>query len=233
MRVNKTVTGPPPAFTDFRATQDAVVEAIAALLNQNVTGEAKDLQDELRADILNVLGIASAKSALPAMIEVAKKIDTMEISNYLGVWRWESQSRKFLSENRGVVIVSEPFEIRGEKLFFFESPRAEPGSREYVYWMIYQSLKTAAFCRLRKCPGCPRFFVAKDTKRKYCSDRCKDSYNNKRRGAGYFTERKRERRQMAVERAGRLLKSGIAVGAVQAKTGLSLTSLRRAGLIQE
>src|SRR5690348_15815418 len=117
MRVNKTVTGKVPAFRDFRITQNTAVEAIAAVLNRKATGEAKDLQNELRADILNVLGIASAKLALPAIFEVVKKIDTMGISSYLGVWRWKSQSRKVFSENSGIVIVSEPFEIRGEKLF--------------------------------------------------------------------------------------------------------------------
>ena len=52
----------------------------------------KDLQDALRAEILNVLDRPSAKSALPALIKAIKEIEMMAITRYLGVWHWKSQA---------------------------------------------------------------------------------------------------------------------------------------------
>jgi hypothetical protein len=238
MRVNRqTVTRKPRKADGFCVTRDSIVEHLEKFLNLDLarSSAGKDVravQEELRTDILSLLDGASPKSLWDVLIEIVEKVEAMRIPAILAVSPWEPQARKAFSDNNGACNVSGPFEIRGERFFFVDGPDTKPASREYVYWTLYQSLKTGSFPRLRKCPWCPKFFVAKDPKRKFCSDRCKDNYNNKRRAmVGYFTGKKRERRQKAIERAERLLKSGLSIGAVHAKTGFSLNALHRTGLI--
>jgi hypothetical protein len=94
------------------------------------------------------------------------------------------------------------------------------------------TLRSGEFPRLRKCPRCPKFFVAKDLKRKFCSDRCKDEHHTERRKKErYSTKLWQTKRERALARAGDLLKRGEPLAQVSRKTKLTEGILRSNGLI--
>src|SRR5207247_8385165 len=117
-------------------------------------------------------------------------------------------------------------EIAGEKLFVYEIPKSRSLRKDF-YWIVYQSFRTGEFSQLRKCIYCTKLLVLKDPRRKYCSIKCKDTYNNTRRtGEGYFAHKQKEKRADILEKAKSLLKSGNSKMVVQEKTGLSLRAVQ-------
>lgn len=185
--------------------------------------------DELRADILSVL---DGKSAEHALRQIIRKIEAMNLTSYLGIWRWESKTRQFLSKPPPICNVSGPFEVKGEKLFLFDTLKTN-SLRETMYWTLYQSLKAGEFLRLRKCLHCPEIFVPKDLKREFCSNSCKDTYNNERRKReGYFTDLWRMKRKNALARARALLREGKPLRFIEKETGLTRRILEREKLVK-
>lgn len=195
----------------------------------DVVQSYKSVQDELRTDILKILKGGSVELELR---EVVRKIEAMGFTNYLGIWRWESKTRKWLSDHKEICSISPPFEIEGEKLFVFEAPRST-SFRKMCYWALYQSLKTGEFSRLRKCPHCAKILVPEDPKRKYCPTGCKDTYNNERRKReGYFTDLWRMKRKNALARARALLREGKPLRVIEKETGLTRRILEREKLVK-
>src|SRR5439155_23557373 len=101
-----------------------------------------------------------------------------------------------------------------------------------VYWLLFDALRNGEFSRFKKCLKCPKFFVPKDLKRKFCSDRCKDeSHKGRRKEERYFTKNWQKKRNNALSRAEELLKKGEPSWRVCKKTKLTRRILRRNGLI--
>lgn len=166
-----------------------------------ITGpEAKEhfrtVQERVRKDILSIIESANPAEVEANLRRVIAKIEAMKIQSLLGVWRWNSRTRKFLSRVP-VVSLGHEFEINGVKLFTFETPNTR-SLEEIHYWDLFRVLRNGEFSRLRKCPNCPRFHL----KRKFCSDRCRVACNNTlRKKTGYFTNAWKKRRKVALTKA--------------------------------
>jgi hypothetical protein len=189
----------------------------------------REAQGSLRKDILSIIEPTRAADMEANLRQVVAKIDGMKLVTLLGVWCWEWKGRKWLS-GFSHASLGRPFEINGVKFFTVEGPRAW-SFKEIFYWLLFNTLRSGEFSRLRKCLRCPKFFVAKDLKRKFCSDRCKDEYHGERRKEeGYFTKLWRGKRKTALVKAKVLLKKGVPLGQVCKKTKLTPGILRRNGL---
>jgi len=194
-----------------------------------------DVRNELRADVLSIVESKEPATTGASLRSVVSKIEKMNLTSFLGVWRWESKTRDFLSNfpMQGFCILGDPFKVNGTRFFTFETP-GDKSVREFFYWLLYQTLKSGEFSRLRKCPNCSNFYIAKDLKRKFCSAKCKDDYYNEtRKKDGYFTKAWRRRRRKALNKAKRLLKEkgSAQVARVAKETGLTVRILKREGLI--
>jgi len=190
-------------------------------------------QENLRNDILSIIEPTRAADSEANLRRVVANIEGMKVVSLLGVWRWESKTKKVISDfsHTGLVSLGRPFQINGVEFFTFESPAAW-SFEEISYWLLFNVLRNGEFSRLRKCPKCPKFFVAKDLKRRFCSDRCKDEHHGERRKEeGYFTKLWRKKRSDALSRAKGLLKRGEPLEQVCKKTKLTPRILRRNGLI--
>ena len=110
----------------------------------------------------------------------------------------------------------------------FLSDRVE----RYYYPIIGDVLQSGELLYLRSCPECQKFFVAEDLRREFCSDQCRNDYNNRQRlEAGYFSELRRKKRQRELGEARRLSKKGKSPEeVVSAIPGLTIRILRREGL---
>jgi len=101
-------------------------------------------------------------------------------------------------------------------------------TEERVYWDLIGAFRSREFSLLKSCPQCQNFFVADDPRRDFCSDECRNTYNNKQRlGEGYFKELRRKKRTLELKTAKRLLAEGKSLKQVVEKTGLSERVLKR------
>jgi hypothetical protein len=188
-------------------------------------------QESLRNDILSIIPPTPASEIEANLRRVVAKIEGMKVVSLLGVWRWESKTKKVISDfsHTGLVSLGRPFEINGVKLFTFESPEAYSFEKIF-YWLLFNAFRNGEFSRLRKCLRCPKFFVPKDLKQKFCSNRCKDKHHNERRKKeGYSTKLWQDKRKRALIRAKDLLKKGVTLGRVCEQTKLTPRILRRNG----
>ena len=192
--------------------------------------EFRAVQERVRNDVLSIIESVSPTDTEANLRRVVAKLESMKVVISMGVWRWESETRRFLSDLPHVSL-GHPFEINGVELFTFEGPTTQ-SLEEVSYWDLFSALRSGEFSRLRKCLRCSKFFAPKDLKRIFCSDRCKDEYHNEQRQKkGYFTEVWQKRRNRALLKAKRLLKEGISLKRVCKETKLTPGILRRSGLI--
>jgi len=95
-------------------------------------------------------------------------------------------------------------EFRGSR-WLVENWPLTVGARAFLYSIIGTALENGELPRLRVCLHCHKYFVAEDLKRKFCKDKCKEVFHNKRRLAeGYFREHRRMRKKAEQAKAWRL-----------------------------
>ncbi len=95
-------------------------------------------------------------------------------------------------------------EFRGSK-WLVENWPLTVGARAFLYSIIGTALENGELPRLRVCLHCHKYFVAEDLKRKFCKDKCKEVFHNKRRLAeGYFREHRRMSKKAEQAKAWRL-----------------------------
>jgi hypothetical protein len=52
---------------------------------------------------------------------------------------------------------------------------------DFLYSVLGAALLDGSINRLKMCPNCEKFLIAKDRKRRWCSNQCKDNFHNERR----------------------------------------------------
>ena len=201
---------------------------LARLIGQD---ECKAALGRLKKDVLSIIDATEPADMEANCRAVVKKIEGMDIKPSLGVYRWKSKAREWISSFHNMSL-GKPFDVNGIKLFTFESPQPLL-LEEIFYWNLFIVLRNGEFERLRKCPNCHIFHAAEDLKRKFCSNHCKDEYNNRsRRREGYFTDLWRKKRELALKRAKSLLQRGVPPGRVCQQTKLTARILRKNGLLR-
>jgi hypothetical protein len=70
---------------------------------------------------------------------------------------------------------------------------------EAFYKDLYDALKNGEFSWLRLC-GCRRFFICKDQKEKFCSDKCKNDFHSAERGGAYYRDWRVKRKRAPARR---------------------------------
>jgi len=103
----------------------------------------------------------------------------------------------------------------------------------YIYGTLLKALNGAELTRIKVCEECKKFFVQANARQRFCGNLCRDEFNNKRRlKSGYFSHRRKSKRETQAKRARRLLREGKTPAKVAKETGLSVGILRREGLVK-
>lgn len=86
----------------------------------------------------------------------------------------------------------------------FAVRRSYPGDgspKQWAYAAIMLALEEGKGWFLRPCLECLKFFVSKDSRKRYCSDDCRNSYHQK--NAKFRVEKSREKKRGDIDRARR------------------------------
>jgi hypothetical protein len=103
-----------------------------------------------------------------------------------------------------------------------------------IYQQVVLLLESGDLSQVRSCPVCQKFFIVEDPRREFCSEQCRNTFNNNQRlKSGYFTELRHKKRERNMRKAVGLLNKGKRLEQVSRETGLSLGVLRRAGLAED
>lgn len=196
----------------------------AKLKRNDLCNFDNEIQDEIRTLLTPVVSPVS-----PSHVDqCGRSLETLvrRINRLDFKFRWESFPAGHLRHRGKVLKVGQTSWVVEERLAV-----ADPSGRD-IYADIASFLVSGEFSRLRLCPYCQKFFVAKQLRQKFCTHRCKDKFHNKQRlESGYFRENRHKKRKPKLKRACTLLREGKPMEDVVKETGLSLRILRRAGLV--
>jgi len=87
----------------------------------------------------------------------------------------------------------------GEKLAVRRGYPGDGSPKQWAYGAIMLALEEGKGWFLRPCLECLKFFVSKDSRRRYCSDGCRNSYHQK--NAKFRVEKSREKRRANIATA--------------------------------
>src|SRR5262249_41402474 len=175
-------------------------------------------------------------------------VDKINSLNLKGNWSVVQSVPVRLDEDTAIPIDPKALEIGGrhwliQSYFHWERDPLTKWSdhlvRQIFYRPLISALETGEFKRLRMCKRkeCQKFFVAEDLRRDFCSEPCRNTFNNKERlaktaeGLNYFTKLRHDKRKRNLQKARRSLREGKSLEKVSTETGLSLQILKRAGLL--
>jgi hypothetical protein len=236
------------SFLDYILVKDALKDA----------KQAKDVQREMKEDLVPILapnGDISVAEAYQRIEKLLKKLNEVavkaewhlepvdyeweDISNDEAQSEWElvakpsgaeRQQPEFLNSIRTINI-----ELLGHRWFLGRQIQ-EIGinfSRENLYLTIQDALETGIFSRLKLCPQCNNFFIADDSRQRFCSEEHRNAFNNKERlKGGYFLDLRRKKRIRDLKLARRLKREGKSPGEIAKATKLSLRILNREGIVR-
>src|SRR5262249_29224828 len=103
----------------------------------------------------------------------------------------------------------------------------------FLWWTVIEAMETGELAKLKTCSLCEKFFLQDDVRQEFCGDKCRfDFHNRKHQKEGYFARKRKERRDLILNRAKALLDRGMSPTEVSTKTKLSRRLLRREGLLK-
>lgn len=203
---------------------------------------AKRVRQEIIQEVSSVLEALRDPSGSPRpLMELVDKINTLGLK---GDWTVLQAAPLRVSEDGVIPVGARVLRIGGKRWlvdssFRYSANTLGPWSYRLVRQMFYQplisALETGEFKRLRRCKWreCQKFFVAEDLRQEFCSDQCRNTFNNKKRlKEGWFTEQRQKKRKRVLALARRLLRESKPLKEIMKASRLSERILRKAGLIE-
>ena len=206
--------------------------------------EIRQVQTRLKNELLSIIAPVDD----PDLAELRARIDRIvQRTNKIGFrWRWfveliedseEVADRKAGDRRlkRTLNYVPRTFSVSGATWFVGElHDIAHKGPLEhFLWWTVVKAMEYGEFAKLKICGECQRFFIQADKRQEFCTEKCRyDFHNRTRQTRGYFGEKRRQTRQLKLNRAKRLLRLGHSPVEVAAKTKLSRKLLKREGLVK-
>ena len=219
-------------------------------------GKTKVVQSEVKADLLPIFaseGDIEPEDAHTRIRKLVRKLNEAESKTEWDIdpieYEWESTGDPDQPPKDYALRPLRPAEVESKSLHIY--PTAELNllgyrwhfgrtlgglaklglSREILYQIILDALKSGSIARFRTCPHCKAFFVAEDARQQFCSDEHRIEFNNKQRlKAGYFSNLRHEARAKALQKARALKREGKSATEIQKETGLPLRVLKREGI---
>lgn len=220
---------------NLRLTPEDVFLNTLALDISARPGLAKRLYDELRRDLLPIIAPQREyrkREAQYVLRELVRKIDWMNFT----------YRRKLIHEADNYGRKPELYPVRLEPRYpilghkWRVLSRASSSNVGPLYSSLYEAvievIETGELSLLKLCSVCQKFFTQLHGRQSFCSDRCRNEFNNRRRlDSGYFNKLRWDKRRRDIAKAKRLLQEGKSVNKVSAQLGLSLRILRKESLI--
>lgn|SRR5262249_26981320 len=202
---------------------------------------SNEVRERVAREVRSVLEAMQDPSGSPRpLVNLIAKINNLKLQ---GNWSVSQSVRMRISEEEVIPIDPKALKIGGnywlvESSFGWSQNPLEKWSYLLVLQMfcrpLISALETGEFKRLRMCKRkeCQKFFVAEDLRRDFCSDQCRNTFNNKQRLAdNYFTNLRHNKRKRNIQKARRLLKEGKPLEEISMETRLSIRVLKQAGVI--
>jgi hypothetical protein len=216
--------------------RDRLVEA-RFLPNQ----KARRLQIKLKQELLPIIAPKDRPDRQKAEERLSRLVARINKMVFKPTWSvefiddWDLKYEPFPGEKLPQFPVPPLLKILGGTWYVSKMPDLNHRGplEDFLWWTVIDAMETGELAKLKTCGLCEKFFLQDDIRQEFCSEKCRyDFHNRTRQNEGYFRKKRKERRDLMLKKAKALLRARMSPPEVSTKTKLSLSLLRREGLLK-